>query len=151
MCPKQSVSKRLHYVWTTFFPPNARFVLLCHYMTPPYSARRRLPCSHHERTRLTSTTINRAILVRCKNTKKLLIKSLFVWKYFIKTLNLTDFDLFFAVISTVLRMETHSYRCKKAKDRCECHTCQYSSPSFSRRRSLMSGFFQNDLLLCRMT
>lgn len=25
------------------FPPNARFVLLCHHVTPPYSARRRLP------------------------------------------------------------------------------------------------------------
>ena len=25
------------------FPPNARFVLLCHLVTPPYSARRRLP------------------------------------------------------------------------------------------------------------
>ena len=34
---------------------------------------------------------------------------------FHKNLGLTDFDLFFAVISTVLRMETHSYRCKKAK------------------------------------
>ena len=62
---------------------------------------------HHERTRLTSTTINRAILVRCKNTKKLLIKSLFVWKCFIKTLNLTDFDLSFAVLSKILRKDTH--------------------------------------------
>ena len=35
-------SKRLHYVWT-IFPPNARFVPLCHHVTPPYSARRRLP------------------------------------------------------------------------------------------------------------
>lgn len=26
-----------------FFPPNARFVLLCHIMTPPHSARRRPP------------------------------------------------------------------------------------------------------------
>ena len=25
------------------FPPNARFVMLCHYVTPPYSARRGLP------------------------------------------------------------------------------------------------------------
>ena len=37
---------------------------------------------HHERTRLTLMTVNRAMIVRCKYTKKMITATLFVNKLF---------------------------------------------------------------------
>ena len=46
-----------------------------------------------ERTRLTLMTINRAMIVRCKYTKKMIIISIFVKGLFTETLNLTVINL----------------------------------------------------------
>ena len=40
---------------------------------------------HHERTRLTLMTVNRAMIIRCKYTKKMITATLFVNKLFTQT------------------------------------------------------------------
>ena len=63
-------SKRLQYVWTKFSRPKPalyRFVIMWLRHTLHGVGR---PACHHERTRQTLITINRAIIVHCKNTKK---------------------------------------------------------------------------------
>ena len=70
---------------------------------------------HHERTRLTSTTINRAIIVRCKSIKKLSIKSHFEMEKFVQILILTQNNPNFTLISNVLCHGTLTYRQKSKK------------------------------------
>ena len=71
----EASSKRLNYVRTIFYPPNARLVLLC--LLRLRHTLHGVGClaSHHERTRLTATTLNGAIIVRCKITKKYLFNA----------------------------------------------------------------------------
>ena len=70
---------------------------------------------HHERTRLTSMTINRAIIVDCKSIKKLSIKSHFEMEKFVQILILTENSPIFTLISNALCHETLTYRQKSKK------------------------------------
>ena len=89
----------------------------------------RLVC-HHERTRLTSMTINRAIIVDCKSIKKLSIKSQFEMEKFVQILILTQNNPIFTLISIVLCHGTLTYRQKSKKNRYKCYNCQYGVPQY---------------------
>ena len=168
-------SKRLHYVWTMlhkvggtsakrssqfgdfafglhyFSHPMPTLYCFVIFVTPPYSARRRLPCPTPWKNSSNFGDLKPAIKVRCKSTKKISIKTYLLWESFEQTLNLTEINPIFTQISIILCIETPSCRRKKQMTDANITPVSKVVPLILSVRKLMSGLFQNNLLLCRMT